>query len=181
MRCAIAIAAIGGVLTSSANAASAIDEIRMGLVLQGAGPLAADKEDGVGINGEILFRRVSGLAFIGAPRPHLGFSIATSEFATSQVYAGFSWEQAIAQRFFLGGGLGVAVHDGEVSFDPSDPLINERNYLGCRALFRISGNVGYMLTERISASVHVDHISNAGICSENEGLDNAGVRFGYRF
>ena len=162
-------------------AASPFDEVRGGVFIQGLGPFGPDQEDGIGINGELLLNPLNGLAAIGAPRPHVGVSVATDEYATSQVYAGLTWEQHFTPRLFINGGLGVAVHDGEVDFNPPDPLLSERSYLGCRALFRLSADLGYMMTDRLSASVHVDHISNAGLCSENEGLDNTGFRLGYRF
>ncbi len=167
-------------LAAFSAAAAPIDEIRAGILAQGFGVMSPDKEDGVGINGEILFNRIYTLRPIGAPRPHVGFSIATGDFATSQVYAGLTWEQNIGSRLFVDAGLGIAVHDGETEFSSPDPLLGERNYLGCRALFRLSADLGYRLTERASMSLHAEHLSNAGLCSENEGLDNAGVRLGYK-
>jgi lipid A 3-O-deacylase len=181
-RIGLAAAVFVAPFASQTSVASPFDEVRAGILVQGFGPFESpDKEDGLGINGEVLFNPLEGLSFIGAPRPHLGFTVATAENATSQIYTGLTWEQHIARRFFLNGGLGVAVHDGETSFDPFDPDIAEKSFLGCRALFRVSGGGGVMLTERVSASVHLDHISNAGLCSENEGLDNLGARLGYRF
>ena len=164
-----------------AHAQSIFDEVRGGLLLQSVGPFSSDKESGVGINGELLFKPLEGLSFIGAPRPHIGFSIATDSDATSQGYFGLTWEQHLGRKFFVNAGFGGAIHNGETDFDPLDPNINTTKYLGCRALFRLSGGVGYMLTDRVSASVHLDHISNAGLCDENEGLDNTGLRLGYKF
>ena len=37
-----------------------------------------------------------------------------------------------------------------------------------------------MLTDKVSAAVHYNHISNAGLCSDNEGLDHLGARLGLR-
>lgn len=163
------------------GAADAIDEIRGGVLLQGAGPISPDKEEGAGINAEILFRPLSTLSAIGAPRPHLGLSVATDGDATSQLYGGLAWELPLTAKFFADAGLGVAVHDGETDFDPTDPNIDSTQFLGCRALFRLSGDIGYRLTDRLSVSVHADHLSNAGLCEPNEGLDNTGLRLGYRF
>jgi lipid A 3-O-deacylase len=177
---ALAVAAFC-VLTAQAAAASPIGEVRAGVFAQGLGPFSPNKEDGVALNGEVLFKPIGALRFIGAPRPHVGLSVATGEHATSLGYAGLTWRQGVASRLFVEGGVGVAVHDGETEFAPPDPLINERNYLGCRVLFRLSADLGVMLTDRLSASVHADHVSNAGLCAENEGLDNAGFRLGYRF
>lgn len=163
------------------GAAGVVDEIRGGVLLQGAGLISPDKEEGAGINAEILFRPLAALLAIGAPRPHLGVSIATDGDATSQIYGGLTWELPLTTKFFVDAGLGVTVHNGETDFDPTDPNIDSTQFLGCRALFRLSGDLGYRLTDRPSISLHADDISNAGLCSENEGLDNTGLRFGYRF
>ncbi len=175
------LAAALATLPAAATAAGPIDEVRGGVLLQGLGPFSPNKEDGVGLNGEVLFRRVESLSFIGSPRPQLGFSAATGKYATSSIYAGFNWGVDFASRFFVDGGVGLAVHDGEVSFNPADPLIDERNFLGCRVLARLSADVGVRITGRVSASLHADHMSNAGLCSENEGLDSAGLRLGVKF
>ena len=45
----------------------------------------------------------------------------------------------------------------------------------------IAGDVGYRLTDNLSASFHCNHISNAELCSDNEGLDQMGVRLGLSF
>lgn len=180
LRSALAVCAIFSSCPQP-GAAGAIDEIRGGVLLQGAGPISPDKEEGAGINAEILFRPLAALSAIGAPRPHLGFSAATDGDATSQIYGGLTWELSLTAKFFADAGLGLAVHDGETDFDPMDPNIGSTQFLGCRALFRLSGDLGYRLTERLSVSLHADHISNAGLCSENEGLDNTGLRLGYRF
>lgn len=174
-------AVLAALLTATGAGAAPIDEVRGGVLVQGLGPLASDKEDGVSLNGEFLFSPLRSLSFIGAPRPHLGLSVATGEYATSQIYAGLTWELNVTPVFFLNAGVGVAVHDGETDFNPPDPLVGERNYLGCRALARLSGGVGYRLTPNLNAALHLDHISNAGLCSENEGLDNMGLRLGYSF
>lgn len=182
VRKALAVAAVSITVATPAMAEGGlIDEMRAGILLQGTGPFSADKEDGVGVNGEILLRPLGGLSFLGSPRPHLGLSVATADDATSQVYAGLTWRQNLGTRIFVDGGVGVAIHNGETTFEPGDPAIDTTKYLGCRALARLSGDLGYWLTDRISASLHVDHISNAGLCSENEGLDNAGLRLGLRF
>lgn len=177
----LAAAGLAGIFGPQMAGASPFDEVRIGAVSQGLGPFSPNKEDGVGINGELLFRSVVNSVPGGSLRPHAGITVATGENATSQIYAGLTWEQRFARRFFLDAGVGVAVHDGETDFDPFDPDFLDKSYLGCRALFRLSAGLGYMVTDRVSASVHVDHISNADICDENEGLDNTGVRLGYRF
>jgi lipid A 3-O-deacylase len=48
-------------------------------------------------------------------------------------------------------------------------------------LFRIPIEVGYSITAHHRLMLGFDHVSNAGLASENEGLDTLGVRYGYRF
>jgi lipid A 3-O-deacylase len=168
-------------LVGSPAEAGPIEEIRGGVMLQGAGPFSPDKEDGVGLNAEVLFSRIDALRFLGSPRPQVGFSIATGEEATSKAYAGLNWGYDIGPSVFVDGGLGLAVHDGETSFNPADPLINEHNFLGCRVLAHLSADLGVKVAPRVTASIHTDHMSNAGLCSENEGLDSTGFRLGVRF
>lgn len=164
--------------------AQGIDEARFGVTAQSVGGWSPDVEQGAGINLELLFISPEFLRAIGSPRPVIGANIATDSDATSQIYAGFEWKAHLARRFFVAGMVGGAIHNGET--DPFDPAvdfgrINNTLFLGCRAIFRLSADVGYDISERISASVHWSHISNAGLCDENEGLDNLGLRIGYHF
>jgi len=175
------LTALAALAPTVAGAVGPIEEVRGGILLQGLGPFSPNKEDGVGMNAEALFGKIDALEFIGSPRPQFGLSIATGEHATSSVYAGFNWGVDVLPWLFVDGGVGIAVHDGEVSFSPADPLINEHNFLGCRVLARLSADVGVRIAPRVTASIHTNHMSNAGICSENEGLDSTGFRFGVRF
>ncbi|MHA7871716.1 MAG: acyloxyacyl hydrolase [Hyphococcus sp.] len=164
--------------------ADIVDEARIGATAQSVGGWAPDLEQGVGVNLELLFESPEFLSVLGAPRPVIGANIATDSDATSQVYAGLEWKARFAQRFFAAGMVGGAIHNGET--DPFDPVADASRatntlFLGCRALFRLSADIGYEVTERVSASVHWSHISNANLCDENEGLDNLGMRIGYRF
>lgn len=68
------------------------------------------------------------------------------------------------------------MHNGELrSLDP------EEKSLGSRVLFRLGAEIGVDVTERINVSVVYDHASNANLADANEGLNNAGVRVGWRF
>lgn len=164
--------------------AGSLDEARFGVTVQGFGGWSPDFEDGAGINFELLFKAPEFLSVIGSPRPVIGANIATANNATSQFYAGFEWKTYFADRFFASGMLGGVLHNGET--DPFNPVLDAdrammTQYLGCTAMFRLGADIGYDISERISTSVHWSHISNAGLCDENEGLDNLGVRVGYRF
>lgn len=164
--------------------AQGIDEARFGVTAQSVGGWSPSVEQGAGINLELLFVSPEFLRAIGSPRPLIGANIATDSDATSQFYLGVEWKAHLTRRFFVAGMVGGAIHNGETdAFDPAVDIgrLNNTLFLGCRALFRLSADVGYDISERISASVHMSHISNAGLCDDNEGLDNLGVRVGYHF
>ncbi|MCO6428593.1 acyloxyacyl hydrolase [Nitrosomonas communis] len=61
---------------------------------------------------------------------------------------------------------------------------NDRKTLGSQVLFRIPIEIGYRLGTRSALSVYFDHVSNASLADNNEGMDTfLGLdgRFGYRF
>lgn len=171
-------------LTSPAVAQFGIDEARGGILAQDCCGGGSNKEKGVSINLEALFHSPRFLSVLGAPRPLIGASVATGAGATSQIYGGLEWRLRLPDRFFVAGAIGAAVHDGETDrFDPvADAGRASRTvFYGCRILFRAGLDGGYEITERVSASIHWQHISNADLCGDNEGLDHFGLRLGYKF
>lgn len=165
-----------------ASAEIALDELRGGILAQSCCGLGVNKEQGVGINAEALFKSPKFLSILGSPRPLIGGTVASDPDATSQIYAGFEWKLE-ASKFFIAGSLGGAIHNGETDFDPAVdlPRLSDTLFFGCRANFRLAADVGYRITKRVSASVHWAHISNANLCDENEGLDHIGARVGLSF
>ena len=133
------------------------------------------KEDGVDINGEIVFCRTGISVLAGTLRPNLGFSI-NNQGDTSKFYGGVLWEVNTQHGLFFATGLGAAIHSGKLDTDNKD-----KKSLGTRVLFRIPFELGYRITARHSLSLLFDHVSNAGLASSNEGLDTMGIRYGYSF
>lgn len=166
----------------AAFAAGPVEEVRAGVSLQSVGPISANVERGVALGAEVLFARLP-VAWLGSPMPSLGGSLATAENSTSFAHAGLVWRiEPPATRLYFDLGAGAAVHDGRVSFNPAAdfPRVGEA-FLGCRTLFRLAGGPGVRIGDRLTAHVQWEHLSNAGLCAENEGLDNWGVRLGWRF
>lgn len=153
-----------------------IDEVRVGL-LNHEMSLSRDStdEDGVDINVEVLFDPIDWLLWMGEPRVHLGATIATQKDATSFVYTGLVWDWNFWGPAFVEGTFGFALHDGETG------LSTVSNELGCVWNFHESASLGYDLDETNRVMFTFEHISNAGLCSENEGITNAGIRYGMRF
>ena len=180
----VGLAVTALVVVAPQSLLAGVDEVRLGVSAQGVGGYSPDKEQGVAINAEALVTAPAAMRIIGAPRPHIGVSVATDSDATSYLYAGLEWKLSLARRLFVTAAGGGAVHNGETeTFDPvaDASRFSNTTFLGCRGLFRIGAGVGYDLSDRLSASVSWSHISNAGLCDDNEGLDTLGLRFGRRF
>ncbi|MGD9535909.1 MAG: acyloxyacyl hydrolase [Alphaproteobacteria bacterium] len=153
-----------------------LDTIAFGVLLHDAGVFGNGKEDGVDFNVELRLDKLTGefWGYLLNPQPHIGVSI-NSVGDTSQAYFGLTWLFDFGAGFFGGGSLGGAVHNGETDTNRPD-----KKSLGSVVLFRESVEIGWRFAPRHSLSVMLDHISNAGLASENEGLDNVGIRYSLR-
>jgi len=153
-----------------------ITQISTGILNHDEGPFSRNKESGADLHLEMRFFSPEFLEAIWSPSPHIGANINSSG-NTSQFFTGISYEWDFwSRKAFAGFSLGAAVHTGNTEEDDPD-----RKDLGCRLLFRESINVGYHINSNHDISLLLDHISNAKICSTNEGLENFGVRYSYRF
>ena len=163
-----------------------LSEIRVG-VLKHAVSLVGNttKETGVDGNLEILFEAPSLLELLWSPRPTIGITANSSSTNTDIVYGGLTWEWIPWSNLILDFSLGMAVHNGELKFDPSVAFpanAGRHREFGCRWLFRESFEAGWLFAKRHTATIMWSHYSHGGLCDDkNEGLDNLGVRYGYRF
>jgi lipid A 3-O-deacylase len=157
----------------------AISEVRAGVLATNLENSKEDKADYL-INGEILFgqpvARSSNSVWENflRPRVHVGFNVTPEDDGVNQLYAGLTWEYRLTNWAFIETSFGGAVHDGSTAG-------NDTNSYGCVLNFHESAGVGFDLNERWRLLVSVDHMSNAGLCDQNQGLTNAGVRLGYRW
>ncbi|MEK9672596.1 MAG: acyloxyacyl hydrolase [Rhodospirillaceae bacterium] len=150
-------------------------EVSLGTLMHDEGPFSNSKEDGIDAHIEIKFKSPEFLSVIWSPEPHIGANINTKG-GTSQVFAGLSYEWNVWKGLFAGISVGGAYHNGE-----TDSHLADAKDLGCHLLFRESLTLGWQLTEHHKVALLFDHISNAKICDFNEGLENLGVRYSYRF
>jgi lipid A 3-O-deacylase len=168
---------VGGILSA----------VRLGVMDHDFGLFKNQREEGLDLNFELLFVAPQFLEIDWLPRPHVGLTVSTDG-NTSFLYAGgtldipnfldrvFGWQ--IWKPLLFEGSLGLALHDGELSVPAGQ---SSANALGCRVLFREALSLGMRFWTRHSFSLSVDHISNAGICDNNDGLSTLGLRYGYRF
>ncbi|HSR73034.1 MAG TPA: acyloxyacyl hydrolase [Kiloniellales bacterium] len=151
-----------------------ISELRAGLSAHDVALFSGDKESGVDFDLEVLFVSPRFLGTVFSPRPLIGGSL-NSAGDTSQLYGGIAWTWRFAPPLFIELGLNLALHDGELEERP------DAKGLGCHLLFRESLSLGFHFGARHSLMATVAHISNAGLCDPNEGLDTVGLRYGFRF
>jgi lipid A 3-O-deacylase len=130
------------------------------------------------INGEFLSVKPFSLGDydVLVPRINLGATVNTTG-KTSQIYAGLTWTWNVTQAFFVEGALGGGYNNGAIH----DNVPVDRNAVGCHANFRESASLGYRFTEQVSLMATVEHLSNAGLCDQNRGVTNVGIRLGYSF
>ncbi|SOB59011.1 Lipid A 3-O-deacylase-related protein [Pseudodesulfovibrio profundus] len=163
------------VTSASAGEPAFISEVRGGVYSHDIDFWSFKREQGVDVNGEILFVSPEVLSVLFAPRPHVGATLNTAG-DTSHVYAGLTWEYDMTPDFFVDLNLGGSAHNGKLDTDD-----NDRKSFGSSLLFRVGGAVGYRLTSNWNISLQYEHMSNAYIADPNEGMDNLGVRLGYCF
>jgi len=112
----------------------------------------------------------------GAIRPAIGGTINTRG-DTSHGYIDARWQYDTPFGFYVGLGLGAAIHNGEIGPEGGP----DHKWLGSRVLFHIPAEIGYRLDTHNSVSVYFEHTSNAYTATYNEGMDRIGIRYGYRF
>lgn len=128
-------------------------------------------ENGVDLSVELRGSPLQGAFWrrVLAPRPHIGVNLNDSG-ATSSLYTGLSWMIDAGDFVYLSADFGGAVHDGKL--ETADP---DRAELGSRVLFREALEVGVRTGERWRLGLRIDHISNANLATENDGITSIGV------
>jgi hypothetical protein len=169
------------VLPVETRLASDFFEVRGGLMKhQLVGP-KHDEEASWNINGEVVLPslfKATGTSFqdvLFAPRFHVG-GMVNVEGLTSYGYAGLTWTFDLTPRWFFETSFGAGYSDGK-----TDRIFRDRIDVGCRLGFHETFSLGYRLTDNWSVMGTFAHVSNAGICPPNDGINEVGVRAAYRF
>lgn len=148
-----------------------IAEILLGVSQHDTDVFGEQREEGWDVNVEFRFRPFT---VLGKPSVVLGGNINTSDDISSG-YLALNWSSNRREPgFVVSFSLGAGIHDGELR---DEPVIEERD-LGSRVLFYLGLDIGWRFG-RHALYLHADHMSNAGLADDNEGLDTFGVRYGF--
>ncbi len=182
--------AVSGAFTNSVQAG--IDEVRLGVVHHNIrtedGDLVSPKEEGPNVEAELVFKSPDALKFIGSPRPYIMGSLNTRG-ETSFGGAGVYWRMALGPKWAFEPGFGYVLHDGEndipLGLTPTqrEAFKAQHQLLGSRDLFRTTLALEREFTPRFATQIYYEHLSHGQIIGEgrNQGLDEAGIRFIFRF
>jgi len=123
---------------------------------------------------------------------------------TNQISAGLTWKVKAfnSDNIYIRPGWGLATHDGRLSIpDPNEVGITPQekarrealalepvNEYGSRVLWNLQFGVGYDLSDNASIEINWNHMSHAFLMKAdeskgetNQGQDNLGIRFNYRY
>ena len=173
----IAVTHLAGVASADDNEPF-ITEVRAGLLAHDVSGLwsGSHEESGMDINLEAFFRPIGPRVLDGVIRPAIGASF-TNVGDTGPDYADLFWVKRLDNGLVFDIGLGVAWHDGEKNM----PLDTSRKQLGTRLQFHVPIDVGFLIMDRHRLALSFQHLSNAGLGDENEGLDTLGLRYSILF
>lgn len=179
-----------GLFTAAAAPALAqtplLDEVWIGGFSHDVSDLGQGKESNTeDVMVEVDSGQPQALRFLGAPR--IGLSMAlNSAGLTNFGGLGLVWDVPISGRLSGSLDLGMGLSDG-VSHMPTGAAgaydDRHRLLLGSKVLFREAGGLNWRLTDHWIIGAQFVHLSNGLILAKdhNQGINDAGVRLGYRF
>jgi lipid A 3-O-deacylase len=156
---------------------------------------AAGREDGADFQLGYRTGRIAGLRAIFSPQAYTFVSI-NSENTSNFVSAGLSWRWRLADRLYFRNGMGLAYTDGKTGHPPANvpgltpeerarrtELYYTRIDFGSKVLFSPEFALGYDVSDRLAIEASYVHLSHGQIfhSGKNQGLDDAGVRFIWKF
>lgn len=188
---AVGLAAFGAALASAPAAHAGVDEVHVGLMAHNicvTDCKNANKEEGPNIELQVSFESPGWLDWAGSPQPYVMASINAAG-DTSFGGVGLEWRWQVAEGWAIEPGVGYVIHDGELlnPFPSGSPeaaaFAAEHVQLGSRDLFRTSIGLTRDFEGPWEVQLFFSHLSHGQILGDgrNQGLDQAGIRFGYQF
>lgn len=178
--------ATAAAMAPAAHAGGLLDEVWVGAAAHDYTDIGAGKESGTTDAWlEIDSGRPRLLRFMGAPRLNLTAAF-NSRGESNAAAAGFVWDHRLAGRLYGSLDLGFGLTDGVTNPPPGPagiPVARRRLLLGSKALFREAVGLDWRLTQGWAIGLEVTHMSNGSLLTShyNEGINDLGLRLGYRF
>ena len=173
-------------------------EVKQGVLAHDRGWFGTNRE-GIGpdYNFELMFNSPGFLRKIWSPKPVLGLT-QTSTGGSSLYYGGITWDANISKNWFVAGTTGIAYTNGlrtlqkgavpggdqcsdRAEFCAADDP-DKKIQFGSKWLHRGAIEVGWNFYGNDTISLMFSHASHGSMLSDkNQGMDEFGIRYGYRF
>ena len=158
-------------------------EVKQGLLAHDRGWVGTNREGfGPDYNFELMFNSPSFLRKTLSPKPVLGLT-QTSTGGSSLYYGGLAWNFKLTNKWFFTGTTGIAYTNGLKKLPKGNVANGDKKIeFGSQWLHRGAVEVGWNFYGKDTISLMFSHVSHASILSDkNHGMDEFGIRYGYRF
>ncbi|GGC98520.1 acyloxyacyl hydrolase [Aquisalinus flavus] len=180
---AAAAIALGG--TASAG------ELRLGMAMHDFEVNMDDRrESGVNFQPQYVWNSPDFLRILASPRPYVIASI-NSDQETNFVGGGVLWKKNFWDTaYFWEIDTGIVYQDGRTDLPPPDQPVERQRVLdteitfGSETQFHFVSGLGMAVTEEWDVQLFFEHLSHGqifGDSDKNEGVENIGIKFGYKF
>ena len=157
--------------------------VKQGVLAHDRGWFGKNREGfGPDYNFELMFNSPRILKKIGAPKPILGLT-QTSTGGSSLYYGGITWDANITKNWFVSGTTGIAYTNGITKLPQGQvPTGDKKIQFGSKWLHRGAVELGWNFYGNDTISLMFSHVSHGSMLdNKNHGMDEFGIRYGYRF
>ena len=158
-------------------------EVKQGVLAHDRGWFGKNREGfGPDYNFELMFNSPDILKKIGSPKPILGLT-QTSTGGSSLYYGGITWDANITKNWFVAGTTGIAYTNGLTKLTKGQvPTGDKKIQFGSKWLHRGAIELGWNFYGNDTISLMFSHVSHGSMLDDkNHGMDEFGIRYGYRF
>ena len=158
-------------------------EVKQGILAHDRGWFGKNRE-GIGpdYNFELMFKSPNILKKIWSPKPIIGLT-QTSTGGSSLYYGGITWDANITKNWFVTGTTGIAYTNGLKKLPQGQVATGDKKIqFGSKWLHRGAIELGWNFYGNDTISLLFSHVSHGSMLSDkNHGMDEFGIRYGYRF
>ena len=158
-------------------------EVKQGILAHDRGWFGKNREGfGPDYNFELMFNSPKILKKIWSPKPVLGLT-QTSTGGSSLYYGGITWDANITKNWFVTGTTGIAYTNGLSKLPKGQvPTGDKQIQFGSKWLHRGAIELGWNFYGNDTISLMFSHVSHGSMLDDkNHGMDEFGIRYGYRF